>query len=127
MVKSRKLAIALTLFVLGVAIFALGFVGGIFIWIALLAVGVTNQGLLPLLTVTLMDMPEVGARRMGIVGGLFFAIGEIGGFAGPLVMGLLKDITGTFLAGILFIVAITEASILLAAFLEVDSQARNPD
>jgi cyanate permease len=126
-VKSRKLAIALTLFVLGVAILALGFVSGIFIWFALLAVGITNQGLLPLLTVTLMDMPEVGARRMGIVGGLFFAIGEIGGFAGPLVMGLLKDITGTFLTGILFIVAITEASILLAAFLEVDSPARNPD
>jgi cyanate permease len=124
-VKSRKLAISLTLFVLGIAILALGFIGGIFIWIALLAVGITNQGLLPLLTVTLMDMPEVGARRMGVVGGLFFSIGEIGGFVGPLAMGLLKDVTGTFLAGILLIVAVTEASILLAAFLSVDHPSRS--
>jgi cyanate permease len=119
-VRSKKLAIALTLFVLGIAMLALGLLGGLFIWIALIATGITNQGLLPLLTVTLMDMPEVGARRMGVVGGLFFAIGEIGGFLGPLAMGLLKDATGTFLSGILLIVIVTEASILLAALLSVD-------
>jgi cyanate permease len=118
--KSKKLAIAITLFVQGVFIIILGVTAGPIMWLALAFVGITTKGLLPILTIILMDMPEVGPIRMGIAGGLFFALGEIGGFGGPFVMGLLKDITGSFLSGLIFIAAITEASIVLASYLKVD-------
>jgi nitrate/nitrite transporter NarK len=88
-------------------------------WIAIALVGLT-RGLFPLLTVALMDMPEVGPRRMGVAGGLFFSIGEIGGFGGPFIMGVLKDVTGVFLSGIIFLVVVTECSILCAALLKTD-------
>ena len=52
-----------------------------------------SKGLLPLLTCTLMDMSEVGSCRMGLVAGLFFAIEEVGGFGGPFVIGLLRDLS----------------------------------
>ena len=75
---------------------------------------------MPLLIVTLMDLPEVGTARMGVVGGLYFAIGEIGGFGGPFIMGLLKDITGSFLSGILFLAIVCEVMIIAAAILKLD-------
>ena len=40
---------------------------------------------------------------MGSAGGMFFCVAEVGGFAGPRVMGVLVDITQTFMAGILFL------------------------
>ena len=40
---------------------------------------------------------------MGSAGGMFFCIAEIGGFTGPLIMGLLVDITGTFFAGVILL------------------------
>ena len=34
---------------------------------------------------------------------MFFCAAEIGGFTGPLVVGALLDMTGTFLSGIAFL------------------------
>lgn len=65
---------------------------------ALVLYGVTTPTLLPLLMLTLMD--EIGAGTMGLAGGIFFAIAEIGGFVGPLLMGITVDATGTFLPGV---------------------------
>lgn len=43
---------------------------------------------------------------MGAAGGLFFSVGEIGGFLGPLLIGVLADLTGSFTVGILALAAI---------------------
>jgi len=43
---------------------------------------------------------------MGAAGGIFFCVAEIGGFAGPLLMGALVDMTGGFLAGTAFLVGL---------------------
>ena len=117
---SKKRAIALTLFTLGIAILMLGVASSPLIWLAMIVAGATMRGLLPLLMVTLMDLPEVDSTQMGVIGGLYFSIGEIGGFGGPFVMGLLMDVTGSFVAGIIFIAAVTEAAIILVALLDVD-------
>ena len=122
-VRSRKLAIAITLLIQGASTLLLGIVGGSVLWLALALDGI-SRGLLPLLTVTLMELPEVGPRRMGVVGGLYFSIGEIGGFGGPFVMGVLKDITGSFLPGLILMAAISLASITLAAFLRIDVKTK---
>lgn len=73
---------------------------------ALVAVGFISAPFLPLMLLILMDCPEVGARRMGAAGGLFFCVAEIGGFSGPSLMGLLKDLSGGFAAGTALLVGL---------------------
>jgi cyanate permease len=80
---------------------------------ALILFGVVIAPFVPLLTLILMDTPEVGSTYMGAAGGLFFCVAEIGGVMGPLVMGAIVDLTGTFLAGTLFFAMLCIAIILL--------------
>ena len=87
---SKKLAISILLIMQGISLLTVSGIGGAVLWIMLAVIGISG-GFMPLLQVVLMDLPEVGPKRMGMVGGLFFAIGEIGGFGGPFFMGLLKD------------------------------------
>lgn len=51
---------------------------------------------------------------MGSVGGMFFCVGEIGGFIGPLIIGALVDMTGAFLAGTAFLASL---SLVIFAFM----------
>jgi cyanate permease len=62
---------------------------------------------LQVLTLVLMDTREVGERRVGTAMGLFFAVAEIGGFIGPLVMGLIRDATGTLTGGVVMLALLT--------------------
>ncbi len=68
----------------------------------------------PILTLILMDAPEVGSAHMGSVGGIFFCVSEIGGFAGPLIMGAIVDLTGSFQMGNLFFVLLCSAVFALS-------------
>ena len=66
-----------------------------------LAFGLCLQGLArgAMMTVALLmlvEIPRVGPKRAGTAGGLFFTAAEIGGVAGPLVIGFLHDLTGDF-------------------------------
>ena len=83
---------------------------------ALILYGVTSCTLVPLLTLILMETPEVGQRYMGSAGGLFFCISEIGGFMSPFVVGLMVDWTGGFLAAGYFVMALALA-VLFMSFL----------
>ena len=78
----------------------------------ILAAGLVLQGLAraTMMTVTLLvlvDIPEIGPKRAGAAGGMFFSAAEIGGVSGPLVMGLLFDTTGGFSAGLTVMTAVT--------------------
>jgi MFS transporter, ACS family, tartrate transporter len=57
----------------------------------------------------------------GAAGGIAFinSIGTFGGFAGPYLMGVLKDATGTFVIGILVMAGIMAATTLLAASMKL--------
>ncbi len=65
-----------------------------------------------------METPEVGERYMGLAGGIFFCVAEIGGFTGPLIIGALFDLTGTFLAGASFLAGLSLVIFALAFLLE---------
>lgn len=84
---------------------------------ALLLHGIARATLTPLLMLVLIETPEVGPAHMGAAGGLYFTVGEIGGFAGPFLLGLLFDLTGTFAAGILFLTVLNVAMIAVTPFL----------
>jgi cyanate permease len=49
--------------------------------------------------------------------GIYFAVGDVGGFSGPSVMGLLKDLIGGFTAGLLMLATITVVMLLPTALL----------
>jgi len=70
--------------------------------LGLVAYGISAPSLLPLLMLVLMEEPQVGTKHMGLVGGMFFSVAEVGGFTGPLLMGGLVDFTDSFMPGIIF-------------------------
>jgi len=74
----------------------------------------------PILTLILMDAPEVGSAHMGSVGGMFYCVSEIGGFAGPLIMGAIVDLTGSFQMGNLFFVLLCLAVFALSLRLKTE-------
>jgi cyanate permease len=116
--KSKKLMIALILFISGVSVLILGIGGDIAIWVGLFSTGFFVRAITPLLLLTLMEMPEVGTDRMGVVGGLYFSMGEIGGFLGPFMMGYIMDLTGSFLFGIYSLTIIIGTTIVFLSFLK---------
>jgi cyanate permease len=122
-VGSKKLAICILLIVQGISVLTIAGVSGPVLWTVLAFRGISG-GFMPLLSMVLMDLPEVGPNRMGMVGGIFFAIGEIGGFGGPAIMGLLKNETDTFLWGLVFLAVVCEAMIIPTLFLKVDKKAK---
>jgi cyanate permease len=86
--------------------------GGAPLVVVLLLVGTAPAAIMPLTTTLLMDRPEVGSARIGVAMGVFFAVGEIGGFGGPALLGLVQDVFGSFSPGILFMAGVTVATIL---------------
>jgi len=95
-------------------------------FVALILYGVTSCTLVPLLTLLLMETPEVGQKYMGSAGGLFFCISEIGGFMSPFVVGVLVDWTGAFLAAGYFVIALALA-IFCMSFMIRDKDIRHSE
>jgi cyanate permease len=87
----------------------------------LISFGVIISPFVAILTLILMDTPEVGPENMGSAGGMFFCVAEIGGFTGPLVMGVLVDITGAFWAGAFFLAGLSLTIFFLALFSKTHS------
>jgi cyanate permease len=81
--------------------------------------GIVNACFFPILTLILMDIPEVGSRYLGAAAGMFFTIAEIGGCTGPWLMGALVDVTGSFFAGMLFFSGLSLATFFLALLLKI--------
>ena len=92
-------------------------VSGVALLISLALLGFISSPFMSLLLLILMDSPGVETRHMGSAGGMFFCVAEIGGFAGPFFMGVLVDLTGTFMAGALFLAGLCIATAVLTCFL----------
>lgn len=95
----RGRMLALLALVIAAALLVSVNTAGFPLYVGLVFFGIAGFSLFPIVMLILMDTPEVGERHMGLAGGIFFCIAEIGGFTGPLVMGTLADLTGTFLVG----------------------------
>jgi cyanate permease len=62
--------------------------------------GLGVGGLSPMVRAIPPALEGIGPRLTGTAVGLVFAVGEIGGFAGPFLIGLLRDVTGSFVPGL---------------------------
>jgi len=68
-------------------------------------VGFGMGGLSPLIRAIPVELEGIGPALTGTAVGLVFAVGEVGGFLGPVVIGALRDATGSFTPGLLAVAA----------------------
>lgn len=83
-------------------------------------IGMARVTLVPISMLILMSSPAVDARRMGAAGGLFFTAGEIGGVAGPWLMGVTRDLADDFIWSLMMLSAL--AAVLAVAALTATRQ-----
>ncbi|WP_052002075.1 MFS transporter [Halalkalibacter wakoensis] len=58
-------------------------------------------------------VPEVSPKNTGAVTGIISAVGGIGGFFPPLLMGMVKELTGTYSLGFVFLAVFAAGCLLL--------------
>jgi len=90
----------------------------------LILYGICFSPIVALTILILMELPEVGARYMGSAGGMFFCISEIGGFAGPSLVGAVRDVTGSFLIGAFFLTVLAITISMMAFSLRIHPAIR---
>jgi len=95
--ERQKLAttMAVVLALLTVAVLALVWLPTWLIPIPVAIAGVRSV-LLPLIHVALLESEPVGPNNTGLASGLWFGVAEIGGVAGPLVVGWVADTSAGF-------------------------------
>ncbi len=76
--------------------------------------GIARATLMTVLVLTLVELPGVGRNHAGTASGLFFATAEFGGMLGPLVVGVLYDVSGTFVAGLVMF-SVVSAGLIVGA------------
>jgi CP family cyanate transporter-like MFS transporter len=107
-VPGRRRALLLGVFAgQGVTLGGLWLLSGGALLATLPVLGFFQAAVVPLVMLCLMETPEVGARHMGTIGGMYFALAEIGGFGGPFMLGTLFNASGAFTSGLWFLMALT--------------------
>jgi len=114
----RGRSIALLALITGVSLFLAVNGSGALRITGLILFGVADSAFVPIMLLILMDSPEVEPGYMGAAGGMFFCVSEIGGVAGPLAVGALVDMTGTFMTGGSFLAGLCIAIIAMTFFLK---------
>jgi cyanate permease len=104
--NARRIAILSLLVVTALAVLAIMTTTGPLLVLAIMVEGFCAGAFAPLMLNTLMEMPGVGARNTGAAAGLYFSVGELGGTAGPVMMGIAADVTHTFSAGLILVAVI---------------------
>jgi cyanate permease len=66
----------------------------------IVAVGIGLGGVGPLLRAIPVELEGIGPKLTATAVGFVFAVGEVGGFLGPFLVGSLRDATGSFAPGL---------------------------
>ena len=112
--RNYKATVVAMLVTIGCAILVAAAATGTVVLVAVAVEGFCAAALVPTLMNQLMEMPQIGPRYMGAAAGLYFTVGEMGGFVGPSIIGGMVSITGSFTAGIL-ILSLTMWAMVLPA------------
>lgn len=78
----------------------------------ILVAGIGLGGLSPMIRTLPIELPGIGPRLTGTATGLIFAVGEVGGFLGPFLLGTLYDLSGAYETGL---ATLAVASLLVVA------------
>ena len=113
--RNRRVTVVCLLSVVGAAMLVAAWATGPLLIAAVALEGFCAAALMPTMMNTLMDLPQIGPAHMGAAAGLYFTIGEMGGFTGPAIIGVMVSLTGSFPAGILVLSLVMWAMILPAS------------
>ena len=113
--RTRAIALGGVYAVLALCAIGLGTLGQGGVVVVTLLLGFVRSGSIPLMFLTLMDDPDISVADMGAATGLFFAVGEIGGFGGPWGIGLIADRTDGFAAASFALAGVAVAGLFGAA------------
>lgn len=111
--------------VFGVAILAtllLQVTSGPMLFAGMILQGIARSTMFTVMMLTLMEMRDVGDRNTGTASGLLFTAAEMGGASGPILLGLVHDVTGGFSAGLAILTVVT--CLLLVGALQLRRLAR---
>lgn len=118
----RKRTVVFLLAATGATIVLAGVTSGPVLLVSIFLQGFFAAALVPLMMNTMMEMREIGPAYLGAAAGLYFAVGEMGGFLGPSVVGVLVDLADSFLAGIFLLAGAMWAMLLLTRRLKIDER-----
>jgi cyanate permease len=85
--------------VLGITGIVVGGVGPLLL-VAIVVVGVGTGGISAIVRAIPPELDGVGVEFTGAAVGFIFAVGEVGGFLGPVAIGTLHDWTGSYVPGL---------------------------
>ena len=80
--------------------------------------GIARSSMTTVLILTLVETRGIGEERAGSAAGLYFSVAEIGGVAGPVMLGVLYDATGDFSAGLGLLTAVSMLLVAALGFLK---------
>ena len=80
--------------------------------------GIARSSMPTVLILTLVETRGIGEERAGSAAGLYFSVAEIGGVAGPVMLGVLYDATGDFSAGLGLLTAVSMLLVAALGFLK---------
>lgn len=107
----RALAVAILLSVGAATVLAMPSLSGGSLVTMIALANAVSMPMIPVLTLILMETEGVGQVRLGAAVGLLFAAAEIGGFLGPLLLGVGRDVTGSLGTGLYVFGALMAASV----------------
>ena len=116
--RLRGRIVALMALATAIALLIVATTSGVPQLLGLIIYGVARCPIMPLLMLILMDTPQVGSKYMGSAAGMFFCVAEVGGFAGPFILGVIKDLTGGFLVGTGVLSGLCLATLVMALLLK---------
>ena len=86
---------------------------GFWLTLGLIAQGVARGSAMTLSILILLDIPGVGTERAGVAGGMFFSAAEIGGVSGPVLIGVVSDLSDGFSAPLYMLTGMSVVLLLL--------------
>jgi cyanate permease len=84
--------------------------------------GIARSSMMTVAMLSLVETPGIGERHAATAGGLFFSAAEIGGASGPVLLGVIHDLTGGFSACLAFLTLVMCALITAAWRLQILTQ-----
>ncbi|WP_245902820.1 MFS transporter [Salinigranum rubrum] len=80
-------------------------------------------GLSPLVRALPIEMAGIGPRLTAVATGLMFTFGEVGGFAGPFLIGALRDLTGAFAPSLVVLAVASLGTAVAGYFMDEPAEA----
>jgi cyanate permease len=91
--------------------------------LGLILQGTARSTLSTLMILTLVETPGIGERRAGMASGLFFSCAEVGGATGPVLLGIVHDLSGGFSAGLACLTGIAVCLVVAAVILRREARS----